>query len=101
MRVLYINICFAISADTLIVAVAPKGPANHLLDDDDEEEEEEELVQFSRSTSKRFVMLDIFVLFIKVHLSLSISVEVQNTTNDNPVEEENFYVSKRQIEITW
>ncbi|CAD6219921.1 unnamed protein product [Miscanthus lutarioriparius] len=29
--------------DTLIVAVAPKPPANHLLDNDDEEEEEEEL----------------------------------------------------------
>jgi uncharacterized membrane protein len=83
------------------VAVAPKPPANHLLDNDDEEEEEEELVQFSCSTSKRSVMLDIFVLFVKVHLSLFISVEVQNTTNDNLVEEENFYVSSRQVEITW
>jgi len=83
------------------VAVAPKPPANHLLDNDDEEEEEEELVQFSCSTSKRSVMFDIFVLFVKVHLSLSISVEVQNTTNDNLVEEENFYVSSRQVEITW
>lgn len=83
------------------MAVAPKPPANHLLDNDDEEEEEEELVQFSCSTSKRSVMLDIFVLFVKVHLSLFISVEVQNTTNDNLVEEENFYVSSRQVEITW
>ena len=99
MRV-FLYMCFAISTGTLIVAVAPKPPANHLLDDD-EEEEEEELVQFSCSTSKRSVMFDIFVLFVKVHLSLSISVEVQNTTNDNLVEEENFYVSSRQVEITW
>ena len=99
MRV-FLYMCFAISTGTLIVAVAPKPPANHLLDDD-EEEEEEELVQFSCSTSKRSVMFDIFVLFVKVHLSLSISVEVQNTTNDNLVEEEIFYVSSRQVEITW
>ena len=100
MRV-FLYMCFAISTGTLIVAVAPKPPANHLLDNDDEEEEEEELVLFSCSTSKRSVMLDIFMLFVKVHLSLFISVEVPNTTNDNLVEEENFYVSSRQVEITW
>jgi hypothetical protein len=97
---IYLFIYFTISADTLIVAVAPKPPANHLLDDD-EEEEEEELVQFSCSTSKRSAMLDIFLYFVKIYPSLFISVEVQNTTNDNLVEEENFYVSSRQVEITW
>lgn len=67
---LYIEIyIFVISTDTLIVAVAPKPPVNHLLDDDVEDKEEDELVQFSCSTCKSFVMLDIFVFFIKVHLS--------------------------------
>ncbi|ONM35130.1 ubiquitin family protein, partial [Zea mays] len=41
---LYIEIyIFVISTDTLIVAVAPKPPVNHLLDDDVEDKEEDEL----------------------------------------------------------
>lgn len=42
-----------ISVDSLMVAVAPKPPANHLRDDDDEEEEE--LVKFSHNILKKFV----------------------------------------------
>ncbi|EMS68170.1 hypothetical protein TRIUR3_22838 [Triticum urartu] len=62
--------------DSLIVAVAPKPPAKHLRgdDDDDDDDDEEEL--------------------LLVH-----PVEVQDTSNNNLVEEKDFHISSRKTEI--
>lgn len=53
----------AISLDSLIVAVAPKPPANHLRDGDgdDDDDEEEELVYFYHSMSYSFYILRMFM----------------------------------------
>ena len=83
------------------MAVAPKPPAKHLRDDGDEEEEEEELVRvFSHYFWEGCGFYDILVLLITI-THLAIYVEVQNTSNNNLVEEENLHVPSRQNEASW
>jgi hypothetical protein len=75
------------------VAVAPKPPAKHLRgdDDDDDDDDEEELVRSSHNISNSIL----FTRWIGApHKQLSVhSVEVQNTSNNNLVEETNFHIS--------
>ncbi|TVU10786.1 hypothetical protein EJB05_44334, partial [Eragrostis curvula] len=55
--------------DTIIVAVAPKPPANHLRDDEDDEEEEEEELKFKIPQTTTWWKRNIFV-FLRDKLRL-------------------------------